>query len=398
MGSFNTTCGVSNTSIREGDKVRLFFLLSKSFNYKFDPKRDSINKGSQYYPWDDFTVIGGVSIPATYADYGYYNFDEKSLEALYIHNIITKNYVENIPKEGSDDNYSDDYMNIKVNDLSWKTIQGMIHNGCLYMNNDMYYNKESNQPFVSIFAVHEKVYQVMIGSKENIEKELNEGFDIDEYTEILNKHIESLKGKVEDGELTENQAKEKAEKITDFIFEHKIKEKQNRFFNLQPVAYKEDPISGIELLVKKLTLKEIKNKDIRRSVLETDKFLICMYCYNLMLRPVRTSGQDGDLESEVNFMRRIASAVENIPEKWDDTLSTNKFSLNWQEVNFSDIQKRIKEYYKHLNDEEYLYFAKMIEGKDKIIIEPEDWEKNKYYEYLGDLFSNKVLPLHILNK
>jgi len=40
----------------------------------------------------------------------------------------------------------------------------------------------------------------------------------------------------------------------------------------------------------------------------------------------------------------------------------------------------------------------MIEGKDKIIIEPEDWDKNKYYEYLGDFFSNKVLPLHILNK
>lgn len=45
MGSFNTTCGVSNTSIREGDKVRLFFLLSNQFSYKFDSQRDSINKG-----------------------------------------------------------------------------------------------------------------------------------------------------------------------------------------------------------------------------------------------------------------------------------------------------------------------------------------------------------------
>lgn len=97
-------------------------------------------------------------------------------------------------------------------------------------------------------------------------------------------------------------------------------------------------------------------------------------------------------------MRRIASAVENIPEKWDDTLQKNKFSLNWQEVNFSDLQKMIKQCYNHLNDEEYLYFAKMIEGKDKIIIESEDWEKNEYYEYLADFFSNKVLPLHILNK
>lgn len=40
----------------------------------------------------------------------------------------------------------------------------------------------------------------------------------------------------------------------------------------------------------------------------------------------------------------------------------------------------------------------MIEGKDKIIIESEDWDKNEYYEYLGDFFSNKFLPLHILNK
>ncbi|SOK59186.1 hypothetical protein [Yersinia phage fHe-Yen9-03] len=37
MGSFNTTCAVSNTPIREGDKVRLFFLLSHKFSYNFDP-------------------------------------------------------------------------------------------------------------------------------------------------------------------------------------------------------------------------------------------------------------------------------------------------------------------------------------------------------------------------
>lgn len=32
MGSFNTTCAVSHASIRDGDKVRLFFLLSNQFS------------------------------------------------------------------------------------------------------------------------------------------------------------------------------------------------------------------------------------------------------------------------------------------------------------------------------------------------------------------------------
>jgi len=50
MGSFNTTCAVSHASIRDGDKVRLFFLLSNNFSYDFNPRRDSISKGFQCYP------------------------------------------------------------------------------------------------------------------------------------------------------------------------------------------------------------------------------------------------------------------------------------------------------------------------------------------------------------
>lgn len=359
MGSFNTTCAVSHASIRDGDKVRLFFLLSNQFSYNFDPQRDSINKGGQCYPWDDFTIIGGVSIPATYADYGSYDFDEKSIESLYIHDFITTNYVENVSEKGQEYNEFHDHMDVKVDDLSWGKIQDMIHSGRLFMNNGGYSKESSNLPFVAVLAVHENVYQVMIGSNEDIENELvNE---------------------------------------TSYNSENQFGVIKKRFFNLQPIANAEEPTMGMKQLAKKLKL-SIDNKNIERAALETDKFLISMYCYNLMLRPVRTSGQDGDLESEVNFMRRIASAVENIPEKWDDTLPTNKFSLNWQEANLSDLQEMIKDAYNNLNDEEYLYFAKMIEDKDKIIIEPEDWEKNEYYEYLGDFFSNKVLPLHILNK
>lgn len=359
MGSFNTTCAVSHASIRDGDKVRLFFLLSNQFSYNFDPQRDSINKGGQCYPWDDFTIIGGVSIPATYVDYGSYDFDEKSIEALYIHDFITTNYVENVSEKGREYNEFHDHMDVKAEDLSWSKIQHMINSGRLFLNGSGYNKDKSNLPFVAVFAVHENVYQVMIGSNEQIENELSNS-EIDK----AGNHLSII---------------------------------EKRFFNLQPIANAEEPTMGMKQLAKKLNL-NTDNKKIERAALETDKFLISMYCYNLMLRPVRTSGQDGDLESEVNFMRRIASAVENIPEKWDYTLPTNKFSLNWQEVNFSDLQKMIKQCYNHLDDEEYLYFAKMIEGKDKIIIESEDWDKSEYYEYLGDLFSNKVLPLHILNK
>lgn len=362
MGSFNTTCAVSHASIRNGDKVRLFFLLSEYNTYKYDAKRDSLNKGGQCYPWDDFTIIGGVSIKAEYADYGNYSFNHESIEAQYIHEFITTNYVENISKKGKDYNEIHDHMDVNVRKLSWDKIQRMINSGRLFMSNNGY---ESNLPFVAMFAVHESVYEIMIGSKEYIDDELN-------------KEIES------GSDLT--------------------KRKMKRFFNLDAVSDNEDPISGMVELIEKNGIEGVSYKEIVRSVIETDKFLIGMYCHNLMLRPMRTSGQDGDLISEVSFMRKIASAIENIPDKWEDeAIQTKKISMTWQEVDFSKISEMLNSFYSdYLNDEEYQYFSKLIEGKDKIIIRPEDWGSDNpnanYYDYLADIFKDTSTDIHILNK
>src|ERR1044071_4618706 len=125
MGSFNTTCAISHAPIRPNDKVRLFFLASQT-GYSVDSRKSILSIGCQCYPWDDFQVIGGISLEATYEDYNSYSFDEKSIFAQLILNQIKKNYSENVSIEGKEYNPYHDHMDVNVNDLDWEKILEMI--------------------------------------------------------------------------------------------------------------------------------------------------------------------------------------------------------------------------------------------------------------------------------
>lgn len=84
MGFSNQMCMLSNTPIAEGSKVKLFFLVVEG-KYGTPIFRDSI-----CYPWDISTILGGLSITATYINHREYEVED-DIKSQYILSVLRKN-------------------------------------------------------------------------------------------------------------------------------------------------------------------------------------------------------------------------------------------------------------------------------------------------------------------
>lgn len=84
MGFSNQMCMLSNTPIEEGSKVKLFFLVAEG-KYGTPIFRDNI-----CYPWDISTVLGGLSLTATYINHGEYEVED-NLKSQYILSVLREN-------------------------------------------------------------------------------------------------------------------------------------------------------------------------------------------------------------------------------------------------------------------------------------------------------------------
>lgn len=396
MGSFNTTCAISRATILEGNDVRLFYVVSEGV---------SIGKGCECYPWDNFKLIGGVGIPAKYADYNNYEFDENSLFARYIHDQIKSEYSENISVEGKEYNPYHDHMDVNVKDLTWQKIQDMIHSGRLFLN-----GYQGEKCFVASFAIHESVYQVMIESKESIDEKLKEIMgsynDMVGFREAAEKNKARLAEDFESGKITYEQQTDIANQIA---FESMKQLNANKIkFGMAGQATSN--VGGPQLhrdiiAFAKSNGFDKAEKEIFRALLETENMLNTMYVQNVMIRPVMTSGQCGEPKDSAIFLRKLANAVENIKSKWHDEYGVQvevcKESKAWQQVKLSDIKTEWEETL-DIEDEEYAYLCEIIEGKDKLIISPEEWDNGEsFYDVLADVIGESLdtsIELHILNQ
>lgn len=418
MGSFHTTCAVSHSPIREGDKVRLFFLASQPNCYKFDPLRDSLNKGCQCYAWDDFRVIGGISLEATYSDYNTYEFDQESIFARYIRWTIRSNYAMNVPVEGQKYNEYHDHMNVPVDDLDWEKIFDMQHSGRLFLKG---YGSDP-LPFVGIMAIHESVYQIIlnepfevyVGREDcndnpyktvNFESALAKKMATDDQA-VLNELAEELKQYYKDDGWTE----EKINEISLKMAQHRL-DSISENYNLK-YAYNKNktPYAELRELLNhnnkkdaddetKVDLGDVTLDDIKAKVYEGEYFNARFDDRHFMYRPLMTAGQEHDLVRDGIFWSKVSAAIGSIGSQWEaeEHVVTRKYSTSWQETSVSEIMELITEWYGEEYEEVIEYknlFDELLKDKEKVIILAEDLDKPEF-KAISSLIWNKSLDLHI---
>ncbi|EBS4516468.1 hypothetical protein DQT32_03440 [Salmonella enterica subsp. enterica serovar Braenderup] len=433
MGSFNTTCAISHAPIREGDKVRLFFLASESYRHNTeDAEQFSISKGCQCYPHDDFKVIGGVALEATYADYNNYEFDEDSIPAQFILDAIRENYSENIPVDGVDYNEYHDHMSVSVNELDWQKVLDMVHSGRLFLNG---YTKR--KAFVATMAVHESVFDVLMYksvSNYDYDKQDYVAKTLDEYvSELINTFLEKKSGKVPQEYI------DRAQKIYEKHFEaaagnaEEISKLQLKMMDFAAemaeiwsdrddgnsrggardfVWHGGNPFNQMTQFGKKILLEDsdednpeyyqVTDEDvayIAKLTAETEYFNVGMVVNNFMYRPIMTSGQEHDFPAHAAMLRKLADAIDDIPSPWsEEHLSVNIHRQQWQEITMTDIERQYNEWYDDDAEENLAVLKAAIKGLPVLVVKPEDMHyRNDKYE-LCDAIDNKTLELRIYNK
>lgn len=420
MGSFNTTCAISKSPIREGDKVRLFFLVSKAFfNPYFDPKRDSVYADAGCYSHDNFKVIGGISLPATYEDYNTYSFEDTVLSD-YILDWIKNNYAENVPVKGVEYNVYHDHMSVKVEDLDWEKVQDMIHSGRLFTK-----GFGGNYPFVTKMEVHESVYQVMLQDQSTIfvcddsddgyhyapynfdialaaalEKHKNTN-NTDELNKLYEKNLVVFSDMFDGEDMSEEQKSEEVRKIamTFSKMELELPSTENDFSHTF-VQNQTNIVKEISRYAHENNI-EYDEEFVVREDAEGVFFNTVMERYHLMYAPHMTSGQDVELSADALFHQRIAGALNSIPNQWeDDYVNTEKFTKTWQEVNLSDIIAFINDCY-DADSEEYTEIIAKIDDyrKQKEHIDIQEFGQEQFADpelkFITDFIYNKTINLEL---
>lgn len=420
MGSFNTTCAISHTPIRPNDKVRLFFLASKSGYYK-DQERNILSIGCQCYPWDDFEVIGGISLESTYEDYNNYSFQEDNIFSAYIYNIIRRNYSPNISVEGEEYNSYHDHMDVKLDDLDWAKIMNMIHSGRLYLNG---YGRGA-KPAVAMMAIHESVYQIMMA--ETYEKYVNETSDYRNATYVtvgfqdaLKKNLEKealsnlendwerflkhFQEEADKGTITQEQAIIQAKSFA------KIHKSTSRDHLSQYTFQSESPLNGLRDIneeIKNLKAKgenfltnECDDNDLIAKHTEALYFNGRMSTHNFMYRPLMTSGQEHDLTADGVFWAKVSNALMTMNWEYEseEHILTRKMSKQWQEIKLSEIHETFKDWFDEDDFKERIMkinniFVNNSKGSFVTILAKDI--KNLEYKELAEVIWNKELDIII---
>lgn len=424
MGSFNTTCAISNAPIRDGDKVRLFFLKSNADD----------NNGCSCYPHDDFQIVGGIALKATYADYNNYELeDENSIQAQYILSLLKEDYLENIPEPGVKYNEYHDHMSVKVEDLDFEVIQNMMHSGRFFV--QKYYG--SGKSFIAAMAVHESIFEVVkaksyenheldkannnviyttITLEDEIAKEIaaNSGMTYEQYYQaaykkILDRHKDKLGGENTEKvlELVESLAEFEAEEKSSGLYDpdsHRYEFIANR---RNPIKYmarflreQKKLESAEDVEAHDIVLSDEEMESIVRSACEVRFFNIGMYTNNLMYRPIMTSGQEHDFAAHAQFLHDMADAISAIPSPWgdDESMSTKMHKELWQEVTITELKERYEEWYDDEAAERLQPIIDKMGDSEMIVIQPSEWSWREDPLDIYDIFDNKSVELRILNK
>lgn len=423
MGSFNTTCAVSNTPILEGDEVRLFLLASNKLYVEKDVKKTGLAHGCQCYPWDDFQVIGGFPLKAKYADYDDYTVDEESIEARFIMMKLRQNYLMQTREEGKKYNgWEEDFLDIPAADLTWPLVFDMHHRECFWLQGYGNYNT----PYLGIMAIHESVYQLILDEDHEVYVGYPEGMDYrSDFHPYENRNFQIALQK----EMTRDLEVEKAIIAKEFysmyqddlkngvMTEEQMHERCNRMAEMRlmdrdsyKMQYAYSTSSIYREIVESVTRFNKNNPEraveldlnaIRALEFEAMYFNSRMQARNLMYRPIMISGQEHDRTADSIFLQKVAAAVGALNTEWeeDEHVLTKKFTASWQEVTVPQIVERITDWYEGEDDlEDHItYIKNLIGDKDVVVFTKDDLEKEEN-KFLRSLIWNKTLDLHLKAK
>ncbi len=173
MGCFNTRCSYSGTEIVSDDEVMIFFIKNNGFG--------NGDLGYSCYSWDNYELFG-PGIPATYNEYGWYEFDETDPVAVIMQKHITKNFIPNLERSRSIRDHKDIVEAIIAHDedpdskkadrpnLSWRAIGDFIHDGCLFVENPHsgFNGREEVETYIHVMAIHRDHYEDFISKPYHI--------------------------------------------------------------------------------------------------------------------------------------------------------------------------------------------------------------------------------------
>ena len=420
MGSFNTTCAVSNTPILEGDEVRLFLLASNKLYVETNVKKTGLAHGCQCYPWDDFQVIGGFPLKAKYADYNDYTVDEESIEARFIMMKLRQNYLMQTREEGKEyRGWEEEFLDIPASDLTWPMVFDMHHRKCFWLSG----HGDYNTPYLGIMAIHESVYQLMLAEDHEVyvgypdgmdycsdfhpyenrnfqialQKELARDLNVEKAL-IAKEYYSSYQEELKSGKITEEQMHDRCNRLAELRLMDRESYKMHYAYSTSSI-YREivESVTGFNKNNPDRAV-ELDLNAIRALECEAMYFNSRMQARNIMYRPIMISGQEHDRTADSIFLQKVAAAVGSLNAEWEDEehILTKKLTASWQEVTVPQIVERITEWYEGDDELEghLTYIQSLIGDKDVVVFTPEDLNKEEH-KFLRSLIWNKNLELHL---
>lgn len=321
MGDWNKTCGISRTPIKSGDKVRLLFIASTRKDFRSSPEFSSISKGNLNCSYEDFKIIGGLPLQATYDKYGLYKIkNSKGIEASYVLDQIKKYYVQTDKDVYSEiEQNNKKHTNVRKESLTFSKIQKMIMQGELYIKHfdPKYYS------FVSIMEIHEEVYQTLMNI-DNItyDYELSKTvkMDFDTYIAVKMKKFYEWKEKI-DNKVAERLEKKQfpnlpedalisfLKKSTMFMIERE--ESYNTFYSL----------SGQHIIIDLLELLDQRNEEkeevVVKKLIEAELFAKKLDEFNIMIRPSLSTNETDDLDNQLRFLKPLLNTLKKMQKEQD---------------------------------------------------------------------------------
>ncbi len=357
MGSFNTTCAITNTPIMEGDAARVFFLVMDA--YAMNRKCAFFNHsqmGSSCYPYDHFKVIG-YPMKGVYADYNRYEFDD-NLEALNL-KIINKIYVPNKVEEGKtldDYNSHHDYMNI--DELTcMQELQDMEHSGALRV------KTWAGASAIVKMAIHESVYQMMIGGTwtkgwgdnavsythaskvaDAVKRYGAAANPEDALSERGKMRVEMIRAKIGEEIDGKTFTKEDAEAQVKFYIDmnsHDISTGSNDEFLIET-----HPKSDMADAEEDTLVGQIACAYYGARMAST-----WMQCNNYQFKPAVLGGQDYEMMPHANRLRELADVVEKLQREDEESVPLELRRTTAKVLKLTALKERFDSWYDESDDE-----------------------------------------------
>ncbi len=327
MGSFNRTCAVSQASIGDGDKVRIFYLVTNVFDLNHYSKLGLFKQSdssSNCYPTDNYSIIG-LPLLATYSDENFFEFEDENMENIQLAEL-NNHYKPNRILESADKedyNSSHDYLNIEKLD-SMEIVQDMILSGSLRV----------DTPFgvasVVEMVIHEDIYQKLI-LKDGWKKEYQrvEYISFDDETE---QHLKDAKET-----------------------EQFLKDNPNSFFRHHDKLELPQHENWSKLTQPKKLIIEHKDDDIKTNIAKAwagARRTECWFQNNFMaFQPNITSPELSDLGLTVDRLVDLAQIINNINLKKsksneDDFHFVETVITKKSFIDIDNISSKIMEWYK----------------------------------------------------